>query len=92
MSYELIYAKRAERDFVDIFDYIAQDSIGSAIQYTENLRVRLNRLMESPRIGIMKDGKDLERILIVDKHKVHYRIISNKEQVLIRYIKHEKQR
>ena len=92
MSYVLTYTKEAEKNFVSIFDYIAQDNPSKAIEYTENLKTRIDRLIESPRIGKIKDGSDTERIFVVDKYKVHYRIIEKKKVVLIRYIKHERQR
>lgn len=89
MSYSVFYTEAAERDLVDIFEYIARD-----LQVPETAKKQLGRILSAinsldkmpERHGIFKEepwhSKEL-RVLPVDNYLVFYLVIKKENIVAI---------
>ena len=52
MSYKLTYSQNAKDDINNIFDFIADDNLDKAIEFTENIKTELLKLITFPRLGV----------------------------------------
>lgn len=92
--YELCYLKTAERDLLDIFEYIKKDNPSAAVSQIEKFDTSISHLALNPFVGIVpKDGrlKTLGyRMLIVDQYLVFY--VVKTKMIQIRRIIHSARR
>ena len=88
--YESRYLSTAERDLIDIFEYIKKDNPSAAISQLEKFDKSVSRLALNPFLGVTPKDERLKklgyRILIVDKYLVFY--VAKAETVQIRRIIH----
>jgi len=69
------FTPQADRDFVEIYQYIASDNIGAADRHHELLRSRCLALVDQPRIGTKRDEiKPGLRSIAEGDYVVFYRI------------------
>jgi len=89
-SYDIRYLSTAERDLIDIFEYIKKDNPDAAISQLEKFDTAVSQLALNPFLGSMPKDERLKRLgyrmLIVDKYLVFY-VVKNKT-VQIRRIIH----
>ena len=87
---EIRYLSTAERDLIDIFQYIRKDNPAAAISQLEKFDKSISQLASNPLIGVIPKDERLKklgyRMLIVDKYLVFY--IVKTEYVQIRRIIH----
>jgi toxin ParE1/3/4 len=83
--YTIRYLKTAEKDLIDIFNYIKQDKPSVAVTYLERFDDLISQLASNPLIGIIPKDSRLKkmgyRILIVDKYLVFYVVKSKTVQI-----------
>lgn len=83
--YTIRYLKTAEKDLIDIFNYIKQDKPSVAVTYLERLDDLISQLASNPLIGTIPKDSRLKkmgyRILIVDKYLVFYVVKSKTVQI-----------
>jgi toxin ParE1/3/4 len=83
--YTIRYLKTAEKDLIDIFNYITQDKPSAAAAYLERFDNSISGLALNPFIGIVpRDGRLKRlgyRILVVDKYLVFYVVKSKIVQI-----------
>jgi toxin ParE1/3/4 len=88
--YDIRYLRTAERDLIDIFEYIKKDNPAAAFSQLERFDTSISQLALTPFLGTIPKDERLKRlgyrILIVDKYLVFY-IVKNKT-VQIRRIIH----
>jgi toxin ParE1/3/4 len=88
--YEIRYLSTAERDLIDIFQYIKKDNPAAAISQLEKFDKAISQLASNPHLGVIPKDEKLKKIgyrmLIVDKYLVFY--IVKTEYVQIRRIIH----
>jgi len=89
-AYEIRYLSTAEKDLIDIFEYIKQDNPAAAISQFEKFDKSVSQLALNPFLGVIPKDERLEklgyRMLIVDKYLVFY--VIKTETVQIRRIIH----
>ena len=78
-SFEVRWAAIAERDLLEIIEYIASDDPGTAMEVLKRIKVRTARLDSSPqrgRIGpeLLKQGVSRYRELVINPWRVIYRV------------------
>ncbi len=87
---EIRYLSTAEKDLIDIFEYIKKDNPSAAISQLEKFDKSVSRLALNPFLGVTPKDERLKklgyRILIVDKYLVFY--VVKTETVQIRRIIH----
>lgn len=70
------YLGTAQRDLVEIFEYIQKDRPGAALGLLEKFDKSIAALAENPYLGIIPKDERLKRlgyrILLVDKYLVFY--------------------
>ena len=92
--YEIRYLSIAEKDLIDIFEYIKKDNPSAAISQLEKFDKSISQLALNPFLGVIPKDERLKklgyRMLIVDKYLVFY--IVKTETVQIRRIIHEARR
>lgn len=83
--YTIRYLKTAEKDLIDIFNYIKQDKPSAAVAYLERFDDSISQLASNPFIGMVpKDGRLKKlgyRILVVDKYLFFYVVKSKTVQI-----------
>ncbi len=88
--YEIRYLSIAEKDLIDIFEYIKKDNPSAAISQLEKFDKSISQLALNPFLGVIPKDERLKklgyRMLIVDKYLVFY--IVKTETVQIRRIIH----
>jgi len=88
--YEIRYLSTAEKDLIDIFEYIKKDNPTSAISQLEKFDNSISKLALDPFLGVIPKDERLKklgyRMLIVDKYLVFY--VVKTETVQIRRIVH----
>ena len=88
--YEIRYLSIAEKDLIDIFEYIKKDNPTAAISQLEKFDNSISRLALNPFLGVIPKDERLKklgyRMLIVDKHLAFY--VVKTETVQIRRIIH----
>ena len=74
--YEIRYLSTAEKDLIDIFEYIKQDNPAAAISQLEKFDKSISQLVLNPFLGVIPKDERLKklgyRMLIVDKYLVFY--------------------
>ena len=74
--YEIRYLSTAEKDLIDIFEYIKQDNPAGAISQLEKFDMSISQLVLNPFLGVIPKDERLKklgyRMLIVDKYLVFY--------------------
>jgi addiction module RelE/StbE family toxin len=82
---EVRYLSTAERDLVDIFEYIAKDNPPAASSLLNEFDRSISNLSENPRLGVVPKDERLKklgyRILIIRKYLVFYVIKKNSIQI-----------
>lgn len=88
--YEIRYLSIAEKDLIDIFEYIKKDNPTAAISQLEKFDNSISKLALNPFLGVIPKDERLKklgyRMLIVDKYLAFY--IVKTETVQIRRIIH----
>jgi plasmid stabilization system protein ParE len=83
--YRLEYLPVAERDLLDILDYIARDRPAAARAFVDRLERAIERLARFPRSGRAPDDDRLRRlgyrILVVEDHLVFYVVTGRTVQI-----------
>ena len=69
MKFDVKYTESAEEDLDNIFEYIAEDNLEKAIEFTEELRKSANLLADFPFMG--REREDEELLLINSRKKVY---------------------
>ena len=78
--------RRAENDLIDIWSYVAQDSVAAADRLLDRIEARCRQLSEQPRSGPARADISAEaRHLVIGNILVFYRI-ENDEVVLLRVL------
>jgi len=89
-SYKIRYLSTAEKDLIDIFEYIKKDNPAAAISQLEKFDNSIYKLALNPFLGVIPKDERLKklgyRMLIVDKYLVFY--VIKTETVQIRRIIH----
>ena len=89
-SYDIRYLSTAEKDLIDIFEYIKKDSPSAAIYQLDKFDKSISRLGEHPFVGVIPNDERLKklgyRMLIVDKYLVFY--VVKKKTIQIRRVTH----
>jgi len=74
--YQIRYLRTAEKDLLDIFEYIKKDKPTAAESLLEKFDRLISQLADVPFIGVIPKDERLEklgyRMLIVDKYLVFY--------------------
>jgi len=88
--YEIRYLSTAERDLIDIFEYIKKDNPAAALSQLERFDTSISQLALNPFFGAIPKDERLKklgyRMLIVDKCLVFY--VLKAKTVQIRRIIH----
>jgi len=88
--YEIRYLSTAERDLIDILEYIKKDNPTAANSQLKKFDKAISQLASNPLLGIIPKDERLKklgyRMLIVNKHLVFY--VVKTEYVQIRRIIH----
>ena len=75
-TYTIRYLKPAEKDLLDIFDYIQKDNPSAALSQLDKFDESISRLALNPLIGVIPRDERLKRlgyrILIVGRYLVFY--------------------
>lgn len=89
-AYEIRYLSPAERDLIDIFEYIKKDSPDAAINQIERFDQTISQLELNPFLGVIPKDDRLRklgyRMLIIERYLVFY--VVKKRTVQIRRIIH----
>lgn len=76
-NYSIIYTPLSRSDFIDIFDYIAEDNISAALNLIELIEHSIDNLVEFPYLGTIPPDTQLRlkgyRLLFIDKYTVIYK-------------------
>jgi len=87
--YDIRYLRTAERDLIDIFEYIKKDNSAAAFSQLERFDISISQLALTPLLGAIPKDERLKRLgyrmLIVDKYLVFY-VVKNKAVQLRRII------
>lgn len=74
--YEIRYLSTAEKDVIDIFQYIKKDNPAAAVSQLEKFDKAISQLASNPHIGVIPKDERLKklgyRMLIVDNYLVFY--------------------
>ncbi len=61
--YSIRYLRTAEKDLIDIFDYIKKDNISAALSLLERFDTLISRLAEHPLLGAVPKDERLRRVI-----------------------------
>jgi addiction module RelE/StbE family toxin len=90
VSHKIRYLRTAEKDMIEIFDYISKDNPTAAKSLLDKFDTSISRLASNPYLGAIPKDSRLERLgyrmLIVDSYLVFY--IVKPRTVQIRRIIH----
>ncbi len=93
-KYEIEYLPSAQKDIIDIVDYIKLDNPSAALNFVDKLDDSISKLADFPLIGIVPKDSRLQllnyRMLIVDNYLVIYVLKDN--TVEIRRVIHGKRK
>ena len=78
------WSLKAENDLNDIIDYIAQDSLEYAISFYEEVREKIENLIQFPKMGRVVPELEEPNIreLILRNYRIIYKISENKIQIV----------
>jgi len=84
-AYEIRYLNTAEKDLIEVFEYIKKDNPTSAISQLEKFDKSISQLVLNPFLGVIPKDERLKklgyRMLIVDKYLVFYVVKTKTVQV-----------
>lgn len=84
-QYEILYLSTAEKDLVDMFEYILKDNPTAADAQLEKFDRAISQLTSNPFLGVIpRDGRLRKlgyRMLIVEKYLVFYVVKTNVVQI-----------
>lgn len=93
-KFRIEYLPIAEKDLVDIFEYILSDNPSAATSFLDQIDDTISKLEDFPFMGVMPKDSRLKylgyRILIVDSYLVFYVVDEADELAEIRRIIHGK--
>jgi addiction module RelE/StbE family toxin len=81
---EIEWSSKAENDLNEIIDYIAQDSLEYALSFYEQVREKVENLIQFPRMGRIVPELDEPNIreLILRNYRIIYRILEKEVQIV----------
>lgn len=81
---EIEWSSKAENDLNEIIDYIAQDSLEYALSFYEQVREKVENLIQFPRMGRIVPELDEPNIreLILRNYRIIYRILEKEVQII----------
>ena len=83
MNYEIHWLARAEKNLVDIENFIAEDNAQAAIQVSENIEISAGRLIDHPNMGKSGRVKGTRELIVVGTpYILVYRLNGNSIQIL----------
>lgn len=83
MNYEIHWLARAEKNLVDIENFIAEDNVQAAIQVSENIEISAGRLIDHPNMGKSGRVKGTRELIVVGTpYILVYRLNGNSIQIL----------
>ena len=88
---KLVYTCRAEDDMDSIFDYIAENSAGNALNYVDRMQAVIENLIIFPYMGVSCKAKGIDRdckILIFENYLIFYQVNENNNEITILRILH----
>ncbi|HHX59643.1 MAG TPA: type II toxin-antitoxin system RelE/ParE family toxin [Epulopiscium sp.] len=89
MKYRILRTDKAEDQLRDIIFYIADDSgdVDIALKYLGKIESAINRLQDFPQSGSIPRYSILKkqgyRVIIVERHLVFYKVITEDQTVII---------
>lgn len=93
-KFRIEYLLTAEKDLIDIFEYILSDNPSAATNFLDQVDESISKLEDFPYMGVVPKDSRLKylgyRILIVENYLVLYVVHEVKELVEIRRILHGK--
>ena len=81
MPLDIEWLDRAKADLRNLLDYISQDNPKAALDYVEDITVRVDQLGEFPESG--KPYRKGFRVLIVRNHLIFYKHLPRQGAVLV---------
>jgi len=81
---EIEWSSKAENDLNEIIDYIAQDSLEYALSFYEQVRERVENLIQFPKMGRIVPELDEPNLreLILRNYRIIYRISGKRIQIV----------
>lgn len=81
---EIEWSSVAEKDLNEIIDYIAQDSLEYALVFYDQVKEKVENLINFPKIGRIVPELDETNIreLLLRNYRIIYRILENKIQIV----------
>jgi len=81
---EIEWSQTSENDLNEIIDYIAQDSLEYALSFYEEVREKIENLVQFPKMGRKVPELDDPNIreLILRNYRLIYRIFGEKVQII----------
>ncbi len=81
---EIEWSLKAENDLNEVIDYIAQDSLEYALSFYEQVREKVENLIQFPKMGRIVPELDEPTIreLILRNYRIIYRISEKKIQIV----------
>lgn len=93
-KFRIEYLPTAEKDLIDIFEYILSDNPSAATSFLDQVDESILKLEDFPYMGVVPKDSRLKylgyRILIVENYLVFYVVYEVDELVEIRRILHGK--
>jgi toxin ParE1/3/4 len=93
-KFRIEYLPAAEKDLIDIFEYILSDDPSAATNFLDQVDESILKLEDFPYMGVIPKDSRLKylgyRILIVENYLVFYVVHEVKELVEIRRVLHGK--
>ncbi len=86
-KHKIIYRERAKRDLREIFEYIAEDNLDKAIEFTAYIMTTIENLSEYPHLGRKIANSNLRKI-IVPPYVIAYKIMESAQTIDITEIRH----
>ena len=92
MSYILTYSQNARNDLNNIFDFIADDNLDKAIEFTESIKTKLLKLKTFPRLGVPEIIREPRlpnsRKYVIQNYIAHYTIYEKQKEIVVTRILH----
>lgn len=93
-KFHIEYLPIAEKDLVDIFEYILSDNPSAATNFLNQVDETISKLEDFPFMGVMPKDTRLKylgyRVLIVESYLVFYVVLETEDIVEIRRMIHGK--
>ena len=82
MRYKVVIAPRARDDLIEIYDYIAQDSLVGAQRWVGQLERAIESLSDTPeRVAVRDDLRPGYRVLPVRSHLIFFRVVGQEVRI-----------